>query len=1030
MAKDRLLPALLLQVPLLLWCMALAGPALCAEGGVAIHRGDHPGYSRIVFVLPTGSDYAFDVQGSTVKLRFPGVGEVPGGPPGSRVVSIAGGHDSATVVAIPGKTCRVWRNGGRVVVDVLDAPDAPHTAVKPAAPKPARAARAADTPKSVQHAVHPAPPPNALVLTGIEDARAKTRPSAPAVAGNKAEPAGAEKAKAPAELGPQERPAVRLAPAALPPPVLPAPVLPTPVVASPLPPPAAAKPEPAATPATPPALPEPEPMRADLPAPAEPSFAASLLAAEDGWPNGAMLLPFAGDVGAVAYRRGGEGFVVFDTAQPTDLGMLRNDPVYGGAAVSLLPAGTILHLKLAADTELRLARGPDGWRIGIVPVQTGGHAIVANTSGGALTLAAQSPGRIVVIDDPATGGRLLAGTQRTAGQGWPVAYASAEFSLSPTWQGIVVQPVSDRAVLKVVKDGFALTADPLPPLAIPPIQQAGQEVASSAGMTRRFDFPALPEPLLRNRLNQARQDSAAAPKLGRFAPRLRAAQAMIALGMDVEAAAVLRAAQSDDPAAMEDADAAGLSAMAHWLAGRASQADRDLIDSPKLSGSDEVALWRALLHGDDTDASAPAAALASSWKLVLTYPAPLRRRLLGPMADLLQRGHQTAALRAMLAALPDHELDSARAALLVADGETGPALDALARLAAGPDRLASSRARRATTELLLASHRIDARTAAAQLEQQLYAWRGGPQDFDLRMRLAALDAQAGNWRAGLAVLRETEPLYPEKHDILYATERSQVAELIHGLNSGHMAPLDLVAVAEECADLLAQSGGDAKLAPVLADKLIALDLPDRAEPVLQHILDGTSDPQAKAQVGLKLAQLRLDLRGTKAALDTLDASEAPDLPSPLAADRALARARAQAAGGETEAALKLLADLDTPPALDLRDRLEERKHDWPAAEATVAALVQQTLPASGALDIGQQTLLVHLAGLASQAGDMAELHRLQAGQGSRIAPGPRADLFRLLTESPVGAVADLPRSEKELNAARTVPAALASLRER
>jgi hypothetical protein len=1018
MAHHHLLPALLRRIPLLFWCLALARPALCAESGVAIHRGDHPGYSRIVFVLPAGSDYAFDLQGNIVKLRFPGAGEVPGGPPGSRVLSIAGGHDSATVVAIPGKTCRVWRNGARVVVDVLDAPDVPHTPVKPAAPKPARAARAADTPKAGQHSVHPTPPSNALVLTGIEDARAKTRTPAPAVAGNRAGPAGAGKAKAPAESGPQEGAAVRLAPAALPP------ILPTPVLASPLPPP------PAATPATPPALPEPEPMRADLPAPAEPSFAASLLPAEDGWPNGAMLLPFAGDVGAVAYRRGGEGFVVFDTAQPTDLGMLRNDPVYGGAAVSLLPAGTILHLKLAADTELRLARGPDGWRIGIVPVQTGGHAIVANTSGGALTLAAQSPGRIVVIDDPATGGRLLAGTQRTAGQGWPVAYASAEFSLSPTWLGIVVQPVSDRAVLKVVKDGFALTADPLPPLAIPPMQQAGQEVASSAGMTRRFDFPALPEPLLRNRLNQARQDSAAAPKLGRFAPRLRAAQAMIALGMDVEAAAVLRAAQSDDPAAMEDADAAGLSAMAHWLAGRASQADRDLIDDPKLSGSDEVALWRALLHGADTDASAPAAALASSWKLVLTYPAPLRRRLLGPMADLLQRGHQTAALRAMLAALPDHELDSARAGLLVADGETGPALDALARLAAGPDRLASSRARRATTELLLASHRIDARTAATQLEQQLYAWRGGPQDFDLRMRLATLDAQAGNWRAGLAVLRETEPLYPEKHDVLYAAERGQVAELIQGLNSGHMAPLDLVAIAEECADLLAQSGGDAKLAPVLADKLIALDLPDRAEPVLQHILDGTSDPLAKAHIGLKLAQLRLDLRGTKAALDTLDASEAPDLPAPLAADRALARARAQAAGGETEAALKLLADLDTPPALDLRDRLEERKHDWPAAEATVAALVQQTLPASGPLDIGQQTLLVHLAGLASQAGDMAALHRLQTEQGGRIAPGPRADLFRLLTESPVGAVADLPRSEKELNAARTLPAALASLRER
>jgi hypothetical protein len=1014
MRQGRLLLALLLVI-------GLARTARCAEAGVTVHRGEHPGFTRIVFVVPDGTEYNFDLQGGTVKLRFPGAGEVPGGGPGNRVVSIEGGHDSATVTAVAGKTCRVWRNGTHIVVDVLDAPDTPRAPAK-AESKQVRAAAATAIAKThgKQKAGGKAPPADKLIMTGIEEDHAR-KSASPAQGGETSHPeaAGNIKDQKPKPDGA----AVRLAPA----PAVPT----TPVFAAPLPPPPPSSPaQPAATPPAAPEQPLVAPLHADQQQPAEPSFAASLLPGEDGWPNGAILLPFAADVGAAAYRRGGEGLVVFDTAQTTDLGMLRNDPVYGAAAVSLLPAGTILHLKLTADTQLRLARGSDGWRVGIVPLQTGAPAIVANTTAAGLTLAAQSPGRIVVIDDPATGGRLIAGTQRSAGQAWPVAYASAEFALLPTWQGVVVQPVSDRAVLKVVKDGFVLAADKAPPLSIPPMQQAGQDVASSAGMTRRFDFPPLSDTLLRGRLNQARQDAAAAPKLGRFAPRMRAAQAMFALGMDVEAAAVLHAAQADDPAAMEDPDAAGLAAMAHWLAGRATQADIDAIDNPRLNGTDEVALWRALLHGNDPDASAPAAALASSWKLVLTYPDLLRRRLLVPMADLLQRGHQSAALRAMLAELPDHQLDTARAALLVADGNTDAALDALTRLSAGPDRLASSRARRARTELLLASHRIDTRTAAAQLEQQLYAWRSGAQDFDLRMRLATLDGDSGNWRAALAVLRETEPLYPEKHDILYAAEHQEVADLIHGLNSGHIAPLDVVAVAEECADLLAESGGDAKLAPVLADKLIALDLPDRAEPVLQHILNGTSDPLAKAQVGLKLARLRLDLRGTKAALETLDASEAPDLPAPLAAERALARARAVAAGGDTEAALKLLADLTMPQALDLRDRLEEQKHDWPAAEATVAALVQQTVPPTGLLDTPQQTLLVHLAGLASQAGDMAALHQLQITQAGRISPGPRADLFRLLTESPVAAVADLPRSEKELKAARDVPAALASLRER
>jgi hypothetical protein len=666
----------------------------------------------------------------------------------------------------------------------------------------------------------------------------------------------------------------------------------------------------------------------------------------------------------------------------------------------------------------------------VVPRLADGSAIVANASAGALTLAASSPGRVVVIADPATGGNLLAATQRASGQGVPVAYATAEFALLPTWQGIVVQPVSDRVVLEVGRGGFLLRASVPPALSMPPTQQAGPDMANSLGMTRRFDFPPLPEPVLLNRMHTAQLAAAAMPKLGRFDARLRAAQAMMALGLATEAAGVVDVAVADDPAGAANPDAAALKAMADFLARRETPADRDAIGDPKLAGSDEIGFWNSMLHGNDQDASAPAAGLAASWKLVLSYPTALRRRLLPDMAAIMARGGQTGPLRAMLAAMPDKELDPARAAMLQADGKTDAALALLDRLAASPKRLISANAKRARTELLLASHRIDGKTAAEQLDHQLFDWRGPQEDFDLRLRLAALHAENGNWRAGLAVLRATDPLYPEMHDRILAAERAQAAALIKGLANSHLAALDLIAVAEECTDLLAENGGDAKLAPALADKLMTLDLPERAEPVLQRILSQTADPVSKAQVGLRLAQLRLDLHGTKAALATLDASDAPDLPPALVAGRTLARARAMAAGGDAVGALHLLGDLEEPAALELRDKLEEQQHDWPAAEATVAALVQQTIPASGPLTADQQTMLVHLAGLASQAGDAAGLQKLQAQDGGRIAAGPQADLFKLLTETPVGSVSDLPRSEKELGTARELPAALASLRVR
>jgi hypothetical protein len=986
--------------------------AAAADPGVSIRTGEHEHYSRIVFVLPPDAGFSLDRDGASVKLHFAGAGEVPGLPGSKRVQSVQGGAGVATVVPMAGKTCRVWRTGNRVVVDVLDASQQ--------SPGSTRAAEAAPAPAASGVATHT----TAKATPGLRVGVVPTR-----ILAHQVLRAGAPLAMPPADSVPAVAAQEVLA-------APPAAVSPVQAAALPLPgaQPAGAEPrtlaqksaeqttgsEPAARP----------PSASAAAAPAAPYFAAALLPQDADWPNGAVLFPFPADVGAVAFRRGGEGHVVFDAAQPVDLGVLRNDPTYGSAAVSLLPSGTHFHMPLSNALQLRLQRSSDGWRVGIVPQRAGGFAIEANAGGGVLKLTAKAPSHIIVIDDPATGGRLLAGTQRASGQAWPVAYASAEFSLLPTWQGVLVQPVSDRAVLSVTKDGFALSAEGAPALAMPPMREAGQTMADSLSMTRRFDFPSLPEPLIRNRLHQDQQDAAAAPRLGRFAPRIRAAQAMLALGMDVEARSLLNAATADDPAGMRDPDAAALGAIADWLAARGDPAARDGVDDQRLNGSDEIALWRAVLHGNDQDPAPPAAALASTWKLVLSYPDPLRRRLLPAIADILARGKQTAALRDMVEAVPDHLLDAARAALLQADGKTDAALAAWGVLAASSDRLQAAQARRARTDLLLASHRIDAKAAADQLEQQLYAWRGGGTELDLRLKLADLRGQSGDWRAGLALLRATEPLYPEARDRLRSAERALVAGLLSGPSAARMAPLDLVAIAEEFTDLLTEVGGEAKLAPVLADKLLALDLPARAEPILQRMLDQTSDPTAKAQLGLRLSALRLDLHGTKAAVETLDATDSPDLPHDVVADRLVARARALAAGGDAEAALHLLDAPDTQAGLELRASLEEKQRNWPAAEAAIEALVKRTVSPDGPLDPARQDLLVRLASVASQAGDMAALRRLHSEQAGRIAPGPRADLFNLLTQSPVGVVGDLPRSAMELSSARAVPAALASFQPR
>jgi hypothetical protein len=513
--------------------------------------------------------------------------------------------------------------------------------------------------------------------------------------------------------------------------------------------------------------------------------------------------------------------------------------------------------------------------------------------------------------------------------------------------------------------------------------------------------------------------AATAPKLARFAPRLRAAQDMLALGLDREAAAMLRLAIQDDPDQAHNADATGLLAMADWMS---RSGDGGAMTAAALGTSDEMALWRAVLQPGG--GGKEAATVADTWRLVLGYPAPLQRRLLPLVADILLKGGQRPAAEALLARLPDADLDPQRALALRMDGKTDAALAVLDRIGRGRKRAAA--ATRDAVELRLASGKMDPTAAADILDQHLFDWRDDALEADERLRIASLRSQAGSWRAALAMLRETEAHFADTRDRVHALERQVITDLLSSSAAAHLAPLDLVALVAENADLLAEKGASETLAPVLVDKLLALDLPERADPILAKLMAATAALEAKAGLGARLATLRLDQGDAAGAKAALADSEAAGLPQALVAHRGVLQARALILDGAEDAALALLAAQTSPEALELRARLLEKRKDWPGAEAVLQALARATLPADGTLTDAQQDLVLRLASAGSEAGDTALLQRLQNGDAARLAPGPRMDLFQALATRPIQALADLPRSAREAVAARGVPAALAS----
>jgi hypothetical protein len=102
-----------------------------------------------------------------------------------------------------------------------------------------------------------------------------------------------------------------------------------------------------------------------------------------------------------------------------------------------------------------------------------------------------------------------------------------------------------------------------------------------------------------------------------------------------------------------------------------------------------------------------------------------------------------------------------------------------------------------------------------------------------------------------------------------------------------LPPLELVALAEENADLLPTGQAGQDLAARLADRLVALDLPRRAVPVLEKLAASAPAGPVRAAFGDRLASMRLAQGDPIGALAALSASDAPSLPEPLLQARTL-----------------------------------------------------------------------------------------------------------------------------------------------
>ena len=730
-------------------------------------------------------------------------------------------------------------------------------------------------------------------------------------------------------------------------------------------------------------------------------------------------MPFDRNVAAAAFRRSDTLVVVFDSRKPVDLAPVAADPVFGQASFSLLPAGSVLVLPIAAGQHPQVRREPEGWLVAMTSTVDATKPIDLQADAQALKVPVAEPGHEVVVPDPVLGTDLLVGTTRRDGQAVTALRRRSDYTVLPALLGVVVERLSDRLEMRPTAGGFVINL---------PGAELSRPTSADArgGFSRSLDLPAVDASELQRRYKAALVAAAEAPAAARRMARLDAAQAALGLGRGREAGQLAAIADEDAPAGPDGARSAFLQAAASVLTHDPDTTSR--FTEPRLGNSDEVTLWRALgVAGQHPENAEAAHAIAQRVALLEAYPERLRSQLLGPAALSLVSGGDQAEAALVNHMNGDGQVRLAQAIFLEHDGQPLQAVAALDRLAADPDPVVAGRAAEEAVGVRLKLGQINPGQAADQLETQILNARMAGSELPLRLHIAALRAQQKDWNAALSALRDISKSFPDASGQVQQAASAILEQIAapdaDAAPAGAVAQLALI---ENNLDLLPAGADGARISLDLARRLTELDLPDRAAALMQKALAQGAGGSDRARLGLALAQLSLDQNNGPAATAALDTTEVPNLPPALVESRALLRARALVKAGDGEGALRTLASLHGAEAEELRAEQLAAKKDWNGEEAALGALAALQLPASGPLNETGEDLVLRLVGSATRVGDQDALHQLAVTWSPRFHDEGKLDMLRLLTSSRVTSVGDLQRSASELAVTRAALSAMAA----
>jgi len=722
------------------------------------------------------------------------------------------------------------------------------------------------------------------------------------------------------------------------------------------------------------------------------------------------------EVAAAAYRRGASLWLAFDRPLSRDLtvDLTRLAPQFAPYEQFSISDGTLI--RMAAPPVLVPLMRKEGkawivdlWSADRADVPGIEAAVDGAVQPASVSFAMPDAGRVLSFEDPELGDRIIVVPVASAGRGLMQSREFPQFRVLETYQGLVIQPFSEGTELALA-DGTARIRD-----------TGGLVIsygATLAQLQSNVSVPPTGPRLLESEVwrrggrgrflanKQALQNALSeVPPEQLSVARMALAQFYFGHGLSAETVGVLRLREADDPRLAMDPQARLMKGASEFLTDDFANAAKDLFD-PSLEGEWEAELWHAAFAAASHDWALAARRFARTEPLIGAYLHGIRTRLRLHAAEAnLGIGDTEAADRYLQQVREDSpsRAEEAQVAFLVGrrlqiEGDIEDAVAMWERVLTSRHPASVTRARMALLDLGMEQGTVSPEQAVQELERLRFAWRGDRFEFALLQRLGDLYIALQDYRPGLRALRQAASYFPgsERSQTVAQRMRDVFVDLYLGKAAGKLPPLRALAMYEEFKELTPAGARGDEVVASLVDRLVEVDLLDRAAELLTAQVKYRLDGVAKARAGSRLAMIRLLDRSPGKAIEAIEISDVPKLPSDLVRERRHVRVRALSQLGHYDSALSELGRDDDPAALRLRADVLWAKRDWPAAAIALGRLVPPAPPKDQPFAEAESRTVVDLAVALTLAGEGDKLRTLGKAYGEVMQTQPAGQTFALL----------------------------------